>query len=69
MIWFLTSLHRVLESKATLRVGEKILLQCCEGDKEWTPYTGSTTAPVKNKKIQSQGLTDGCTPDIMLNVK
>lgn len=69
MMYYLTSQHRMVTSKAALRVGETLLLQCREGDDEWTAYEGVDTAKTKNKKMSSQSLTSGDNPNTMFDVR
>jgi hypothetical protein len=68
MMYYLTSHHRLVSSKTALKVGEKLLLQCGEGDDEWVEYDGKDAAKTENKKMMSQQLTSGDKPNTMFDV-
>ena len=69
MMYYLTNLNRMVTSKTALRVGETLVLQCQEGDEEWTQYKTGDTRKTKMKKIPVTPLTTGDNTDTMFDVR
>ena len=69
MIYYLTSQNRMVVSGVELRVGETLVLQCVEGDTEWTPYQPDHRARVKIKKTSRQDLTGDDQSGTMFDVR